>query len=201
MKKVLILTAVLLLAVTFSNSFCEKNYEIEKAIITYKLSGMQTGTMEITFDKYGEYVSMTTNVPGQGKSTTIMTPDESYMINWNEKTAMDLSMFGEDMMEDDSMGMDADFENKAKIVGKEKILGKNATIYLYKPEEGGTAKYWIWKSVMLKTVTEINGMSSVMEATSLKTPSSIPAKTFKVPAGIKKQGMPSFSLPIPGFGN
>lgn len=199
MKKVLILTAVLLIAVTFSNSFCEKNYEIEKAIITYKLSGMQTGTMEITFDKHGEYVSMTTDVPGQGKSTTIMTPDESYMINWNEKTAMDLSMFGD--MEDDSMELDDDFESEAEIVGKEKILGKNATIYLYKPEEGGTAKYWIWKSIMLKTVTEINGMSSVMEATSLKTPSSIPAKTFKVPSNIKKQGMPSFSLPIPGFGN
>lgn len=199
MKKVILLTAVLLLAVTFSNSFCEKNYEIEKAIITYKLSGMQTGTMEIAFDKHGEYVSMTTNVPGHGKSTTIMTPDESWMIDWNKETAMDLNMLGD--MEDDGMGIESDLENESKIVGKEKILGKNATIYLYKPEEGGTAKYWIWKSVMLKTVTEINGISSIMEATSLKTPSSIPAKTFKVPKNIKKQGMPSFSLPIPGFGN
>ncbi len=54
---------------------------------------------------------------------------------------------------------------------------------------------------MLKSVTEINGMTSTMEAVSLKTPKNIPAKTFKVPSNIKKQAMPSFSLPIPGFGN
>ena len=201
MKKVLLLTAALLFIFIFSNSFCEKNYEIEKAIVNYKLSGMMSGTMELIFDKYGDYVSTTTESPNAPKSTILMTPDSTYMINWADKTAMDMGMMGEDMMEDSSPEDDIDFEAEATKAGTEKILGKTATIYIYKPEEGGTAKYWIWKSIMLKSVTEINGMKSTMEATSLETPSSIPAKTFKVPSGITVQKMPSFSLPIPGFGN
>ncbi len=201
MKKVVLLAAVLIFVFSFSNSYCEKNYEIEKAIVTYRLSGMTTGTMELVFDKYGEYVSTTTETPGAPKSTFIMTPDSNYMINWEEKTALDMSMMGEDMMEDETPGEDVDFENEAKKLGTETILGKNATVYLYEPEEGGRAKYWVWKNIMLKSETEFNGMKSVMEATSLKTPGSIPAKTFEIPSNIKKQKMPSFSLPIPGFGN
>ena len=201
MKKVVLLTAVLILAFTFSNSYCEKTYEIEKAIVKYKLSGMMTGTMEITFDKYGEYVSTTTESSQAGKTTFIMTPDSSYMINWQQKTAMDMSMMGEDMMEEDDPSADIDFDAEAKKLGTEVILGKKATIYLYKPEEGGTMKYWVWKNIMLKSVADINGMKSTTEAISLKTPKSIPAKTFKVPSNIKTQAMPSFSLPIPGFGN
>ena len=201
MKKVLLITAALLFVFVFSNSFCEKNYEIEKAIVNYKLSGMMTGTMELTFDKYGEYVSTTTESSNAPKSTVIITPDSTYMINWADKTAMDMSMMGENMMEDSGPEGDIDFEAEAKKEGTEKILGKTATIYVYKPEEGGSAKYWVWKNIMLKSVTEINGMKSTMTAISLETPGSIPAKTFKVPAGITVQKMPSFSLPIPGFGN
>ena len=199
MKKVVFLTSVLFLALTFSNSYCEKKYEIEKAVITYKISGMMSGTMELIFDKYGEYVSTTMENPGSSKTTTLMTPENTYMINWQDKTAMDLGMFGES--EDADPAADVDFESEAKKMGTEKILGKTATIYLYKPEEGGSAKYWVWKNIMLKSITEMNGIKSVMEATSLKTPGTIPAETFKVPANIKMQAMPSFSLPIPGFGN
>ncbi len=201
MKKVLLLTAVLLFVFIFSNSFCEKSYEIEKAIVNYKMTGIMSGTMELIFDKYGEYVSTTTESPGTPKSTMIMTPDSSYMINWEDKTAMDMGMMGEGMMEDEGPESDIDFEDEAKKVGTETILGKKATVYLYEPEEGGKAKYWVWKNIMLKSESEINGMKSTMEATSLKTPGSIPSKTFKVPSNIKVQKMPSFSLPIPGFGN
>ncbi len=201
MKKTLLLIAVLLTTVIFSNSFCEKNYEVEKAIIKYKLTGMVSGTMGMTFDKYGKYVSVTTESSEASKTTMIMTPDNTYMIDWSSKTAMDLSAMGGDIMDDSSPDPDIDYDVDAKKIGTEKILGKKASIYLYKPEEGGSIKYWVWKNIMLKSITDMNGMKSTMTATSLKTPSSIPAKTFKIPAGITVQGMPSFSLPIPGFGN
>ena len=201
MKKVLLITAAMLFVFIFSNSFCEKNYELEKAIINYRMSGMMTGTMELIFDKYGDYISTTTESPDTPKSTIIETPETTYMINWNDKIAMDMGRMDEDMMDDSFPEEADDFEANSTKAGTEKILGKNAAVYIYKPEEGGTVKYWIWKGLMLKSITEIDGMTSTIEATSLETPGSIPAKTFKVPAGITVQKLPSFSLPIPGFGN
>ncbi len=197
MKKVGLIITVMVLFISASNGFCEKNYGVEKAIITYKISGAMSGTMEITFDKYGEYTSMTTQTP-EGKITNISTPDKDYMINWEEKTAMDMSMFGEGMMEDESM--DLEVEEDAEIIGEETLLGKKCSIYLYKDEDG-SSKSWVWENIVLKAVSESEGMTTTMLATDLKTPASIPASTFKVPGNIKIQKMPSFSLPVPGFGN
>ena len=197
MKK--ILTVVLFLAFAIAGSISAQGIEVEKAIINYKISGndagfMQNGTMEIVYDKYGEYMASTTTTPDL-KATTIITPDSEYMINWNDKTAMDLKAFGFD---NEYMPDFSDDEETGEIVGKETILGKPCTVY-YSEDEFGSEKVWIWKGIALKIISDSEGVKTTMEATSVSTPSSIPASKFKIPAGIEVQQMPSFSFPVPGM--
>ena len=198
-KKYLIV--LLILTAAFSTVPAE-GFKLERAVINYKITGNNTefignGTMEMAFDKFGKYMS-TTMKSNEMSTTTIITPDSEYMINWNEKTAMDLKSLGSmgGMMENDQFDMDIDEAEMGTVVGTETIIGKKCTIYLNK-EDGGQAKYWLWEGMPLKVVTEYEGMKTTMEATSVSTPSSIPASKFQVPKGIEIQKMPSFSFPMP----
>ncbi|MDX9800234.1 MAG: DUF4412 domain-containing protein [Spirochaetia bacterium] len=201
MKKYLI--AMLILTAAFS-AVSADGFKIERAVINYKITGTDTdfidnGTMEMAFDKFGQYMS-TTMKSSELSTTTIITPDSQYMINWNEKIAMDLESFGEmgDMMDDDQFDMDIDEDEMGTPIGTETILGKKCTIYLDKDDDG-QVKFWVWQGLPLKVVTEYEGMKTTMEATSVSTPSSIPASKFQVPKGIEIQKMPSFSFPMPNM--
>jgi hypothetical protein len=145
---------------------------------------MGNGTMEIAFDSFGKYVA-TTSKTREMDVTTIISPDGDYMINWIDKTGMDISGFG-DIKED---GFDFEKEDDGEIIGSETILGKNCDIHLYK-DEYGSEKLWLWQGVPLKVVSDMEGIITTMEATAVSTPASIPASKFKVPAGIEILKMP-----------
>lgn len=191
------ITIMVLLAVLAPSAFA-KGFGIERAIINYKVTSsdqqyMGNGTMEIAYDKFGQYMATTTKAGGIN-ATTIISPDGEYMINWDDKTAMDLSMFGD--MGDDML--DLEKEDEGKIIGTETVLGKKCTVHLYQDDEG-TEKYWLWEGIPLRMISEFDGIKTTMEATSVSTPSSIPASKFTVPKGIEIQKMPSFSFPVPGM--
>ena len=143
------LTVMLILTAAFTAVQAE-GFKLERAVINYKITGNNTefmgnGTMEMAFDRFGEYMS-TTMKSNEMNTTTIITPDSEYMINWNDKTAMDLKSLGSmgGMMENEQPDMEIDEDDMGTPVGTETILGKKCTIYL-KKEDGGQAKYWLWE--------------------------------------------------------
>ncbi len=188
---------IIILALT--QTVFAKGFEAERAIINYKISSsdqefMGNGTMEIAYDKFGKYMSTTTKTK-EMNATTIISPEGEYLINWDDKTAMDLKSFGGGINEE---AIVLEKEDEGEIIGNENIIGKNCTIHFYQ-DENGWEKYWLWQGIPLKVVSEIEGMKTTVEATSVSTPSSIPAAKFKVPKDVEIQKMPSFSFPLPGM--
>jgi len=191
MKKILIIM-IIAAALLSVQSLSAEGPKIEKAIIAYKVTStdqeyMGNGTMEIAYDNFGKYMA-TTSITGEMNVTTIISPEGDYMINWNDKTGMDLSAFG-DMKED---GFDFEKDDEGEKIGTETILGKNCEIRLYK-DEYGWEKLWLWQGVPLKVVSDSEGIVTTMEATAVSTPASIPPSKFKVPAGIEILKMPGLN--------
>ena len=58
-------------------------------------------------------------------------------------------------------------------------MGKTCTLYT-----GKNVEYYVWKGLVLKKVQkEKNGSTTIHECTSIEEPTSIDAKTFKMPGG------------------
>ncbi len=168
-----------------------KRYPVESGIIEYKVSGSQTGTETLYFDRWGlrEVKYTDANMMGNQRSTiTLMDGKWTYQIDLGPKTgqkmetpmlkalvsqAKDKELFtaNEEMMK--SAG--------AEKLGTETIAGKECDVWEIK---GANTKVWLWNWVSLKTEMKMGGMEIRMEAVSVKIGEKIPAEKFAIPEGI-----------------
>lgn len=172
-----------------------KRYGEESGIITYEYTGMQTGKETIYFDQWGmreaKYTQASLKISGvtqKKDEVAIIDNDWVYTADLSKKTGIktknqmlkqlmananttDMAELGKKMLT--AMG--------GKKTGTEEIAGKTCEVW----EVASTkTKIWIWKSITLKTETNIMGLSYTMVAKEVKTGVSIPADKFKVPEDI-----------------
>lgn len=176
-----------------SSSKGPKRYGEESGIITYEYTGMQTGKETIYFDQWGmreaKYTQASSKISGvtqKKDEVAIIDNDWVYTADLIKKTGVktknqmlkqlvananttDMAELGKKMLT--TMG--------GKKTGTEEIAGKTCEIW-----EVASTKIWIWKSITLKTETNIMGLSYTMVAKEVKTGVNIPADKFKAPEGV-----------------
>ncbi len=183
----------------------EQKLPFKEAIISYKISGTQTGSSTLYLKDYGKksalFRNVTTKIMGmssQESTLNITTREWVYSIDLNEKTGMKqvnpekylIEEFNKLSAADQKKvaanveefgisfvtGMDGQVQKNAK-----KILGYNCD----KTTMMGTTVYSISGiGLPLKTKSNMMGMKFKETATEIKK-TSVPADKFMVPAGVK----------------
>ena len=153
-----------------------KRYEIERAIVKYKVTkGGHQGVLAKAFDKYGRYERRELQM-GNHLTIALLQDNVSYTLDRNTKTAKrtkdaDLNFLNlnETLMK----------KLNLKKKGTKKVLGKDCILY-----EGKNVQFYVWKGLVMKKVQkESDGTTTIHEVTSIEEPTSIEAKTFKMPSG------------------
>ena len=153
-----------------------KRYEIERAIVKYKVTkGGHQGVLAKAFDKYGRYERRELQM-GNHLTIALLQDNVSYTLDRNTKTAKrtkdaDLNFLNlnETLMK----------KLNLKKKGTKKVLGKDCILY-----EGKDVQFYVWKGLVMKKVQkESDGTTTIHEVTSIEEPTSIEAKTFKMPSG------------------
>lgn len=208
MKKLLILLTMVLLSnpsLAKEINPWQQKLPFKEAIITYEISGMQTGSATLYLRDYGKtaafFRNATTTILGmstQENTLNITTSDWVYSINLDEKTGMKQVNPEKYLIEEFEKlstaekkkvaanvekfglsfvaGMEGQFEKNAK-----KILGYNCD----KVTMMGTTVYSISNiGLPLKTKSNMLGIKFEEQATEIKK-TAVSADKFKVPDGIK----------------
>lgn len=178
-----------------------KRYGIESGMIEYTMSGTQTGTETIYFDRWGlreaKYTQSDKNMMGMNEKTETLiffdgawmytidlirktgTKMENPLLNdlSDESPNKDLAKLGEEMLS--GMG--------GIQVGSENILGKTCEVW---EAEEISFKSWVWKGIALKTQVNMMGMGSNVIATRIEEGVKIPEEKFTIPRDVEiSEGM------------
>ena len=213
MKQILILLTLILLSTTALAKEInpwEQKLPFKEAIISYKISGTQTGSSTLYLKDYGKTAALfrnaTTKILGmshQENTLNLTTREWVYSIDLNDKTGMKQVNPEKYLIEEFNKlsvakqkkvaanaekfgisfvtGMDGQVEKNAK-----KILGYNCD----KITMMGTTVYSISNiGLPLKTQSNMMGMKFKETATEIKK-TSVPATKFMVPDGIKIEYSP-----------
>ena len=151
-------------------------YDMKCAVVKYKYTkGKETGQHERVFDNYGKLERRHEKTSKQ-ETYLYIRDNKNYNLNVKKKT-MTVSA-------DNQLNFRNPNDSRIKKANKRKtatILGKTCTLY-----QTSSSDYWVWKGIVLKKVDrKKDGTQAVIEATSIQTPSSLPASTFEVPKGYK----------------
>ncbi len=164
--------------------------ELKTAIITYKVSGMSTGTEVVYIDDWGRreaiYKKITTKMMGVDLERNFMTliTDNGkwiYNIDLNSKIAIKMDETGYKSLAGNT-GRNMDETIGAVKIGTEEIVGKVCDVW----KKGYPySMAWIWKGVALKKDQDVAAMSVITEATEVQENISIPEDKFAIPPGVK----------------
>ena len=153
-----------------------KRYEIQRAIVKYKVTkNGQQGLLAKCFDNYGQLERRELKL-GNVESIALLQGSTSYSLDKKTKIAKrtkdaDLNFLN---MNDPVMKK-LNLQKK----GTATVMGKTCTLYT-----GKNVEYYVWKGLVLKKIQkEKNGSTTIHECTSIEEPTSIDAKTFKMPGG------------------
>ncbi len=173
-----------------------KRYGVKSAIVEYVITGSQSGTKTLYFDKWGmrqaEYTNAVLQVGDFTKNiqlVNIITSDSNFIIDLSRgsgtKTKSPIKKLASELKYQKSFG---DFgeqillKSGAMKVAQEKFLDKDCDVYEI-PAKG--TRMWIWKWIPLKTVSKLGGVEITSEAKKIETNLSIPEEKFLVPPDIK----------------
>lgn len=189
-KTILLLSAILIFAITQTSAQNYKRYYFKSGIIEYKYDGKTQGTETVYFDDYGYYEAVYTEtvtkmmgIKAKVKTATITIGDDRYEIDFNENTAVKMKNPLGKALAESKLDWVENSKKALQHMGFQKtgtgtVLGKTCDIW------EGTGKAWVWKGLTLKTEVRVMGLTTVT-ATDVKTDVNIPDEKFKVPAGIK----------------
>lgn len=175
-----------------------RRYKIRAAVVEYKMSGMQTGTETLYFDRWGmretKYTQTeikagtivvkqnrmtlldgewTYNVDLDTKTgTKIPTPFMKELTGTAKRESKDATEIGEEMLA--RMG--------GRKIGTETVLGKPCDVWEIK---NLNAKSWVWQGVTLKTVVNMLGQMMTTEAVRVQDNASIPEEKVTLPKDVK----------------
>jgi len=192
--------AIFLLASWGANGWSQefRRYKIRVAIVEYKMSGMQTGTETLYFDRWGmreaKYTQTeikagtivvkqnrmtlldgewTYNVDLDTKTgTKIPTPLMKELTGAAKRESKDATEIGEEMLA--RMG--------GRKIGTETVLGKPCDVWEIK---NLNAKSWVWQGVTLKTVVNMMGQMMTAEAVRLQDNVNVPDEKLTLPKDVK----------------
>ena len=151
-------------------------YEVKCAVVKYKYTeGKVTGQQERAFDNYGK-LERRHEKTSKLETYLYIRDNKNYNLNVKKKTMT--------VKADNQLNFRNPNESRIKKTDKRKtatILGKTCTLY-----QTSSSDYWVWKGIVLKKVDhKKDGTQAIIEATSIQTPTSLPASTFEVPKGYK----------------
>lgn len=172
-------------------------YKIRSGIVEYKLSGVQTGTEKIYFDRWGmreaKYSNSETrmmNVSIKKNILTLLDGEWTYSVDLdaNTGTKMPTPLLGDLIARAKSEGKDLTdvgteilARSGAKKTGEATLLGKRCEIW---ETQSLKIKAWIWQGLTLKTEANMMGKTILIEATGLQENVSVPAEKLAVPANV-----------------
>lgn len=192
--------AIFLLASCTANGWSQelRRYKTRAAIVEYKMSGMQTGTETLYFDRWGmreaKYtqteIKAGTIVVKQNR-ITLLDGEWTYNVDLDSKTGTkiptpllkeltgaakredkDATEIGEEMMT--RMG--------GRKIGTETVLGKPCDVWEIK---NMNTKSWVWQGVTLKSIVNMMGKTQTTEATRLQDNVNIPEGKLTLPPNVK----------------
>ena len=151
-------------------------YGLKCAVVKYKYTkGKETGQQERCFDNYGKL---------ERRHFTSSTKDTYLYIRDNKNYDLDAKKKTMKVSADNQLNFLNPDKSRIKKPANGKsitILGKTCTFYQTKSSD-----YWVWKGIVLKKIEHLkDGTQTITEATSIQTPSSLPASTFEIPKGYK----------------
>jgi hypothetical protein len=162
-------------AITSTTTTTTRRYEVERAIVKYKVTqGTTQGALAKVFDNYGKLERRELKM---GNQTTLQLTqgNTSYNLDKNTKTYQQVTN-----AELNFLNMNAPVMQKLKLQkkGTAKVLDKDCTIYANSDTE-----YYVWKGIVLKKVQRSSNGTTTTEATSVELPASVDSKYFKMPSG------------------
>jgi len=175
-----------------------RRYKIRSGIIEYKMSGMQTGTEKIYFDRWGmreaKYSQTEIKVGTMSvkqNQFSLLDGEWTYTVDLDKKTGTkiptplmkeltgaakrqgkDATEIGEEMLT--RMG--------GRKIGTETLLGKTCEVWEIK---NMNAKSWIWQGVTLKTEVNMMGKMMTTEAVRLQDNVTVPEEKLTLPKDVK----------------
>ena len=194
MKTKLLFTT--LLFSVFALSAQEAKYEIKSAIIAKSVDMMGQkidGTQYI--DDYGVKESMILKMPMQGvpgaflRMQTINKGDTVISANLELKTGNKVALPEKPV---NYLKLTEEVREKYKIkeLGQEEIIGKQCNKYSLEITQMGQqvlSTVWVWKGIVLKSVTSASGMSMTEEATDIQENVAIDEEYFVLPENVTIQ--------------
>ncbi len=174
-----------------------KRYKIASARIQYKLSGTQTGTEELTFDRYGMREARRTqsqiSMAGQVIKTdqlSLMDGETTTMVDMIRKTAtkMPTPLMGElteaaRLQGGDMSDLGAVYLERMGGVktGTGTVAGKPCEVWELRKLG---SKAWVWNGVTLRSETAMAGQTINIEAVSVEEAPQLGPDAFAVPPGV-----------------
>jgi hypothetical protein len=175
-----------------------RRYKIRSGIIEYKMSGMQTGTETIYFDRWGireaKYTQIEIKVGNMSvkqNRLTLLDGEWTYGVDLDTKTGTktptplmkeltgaakregkDATEIGEEMLA--GMG--------GRKIGMETLLGKSCDVWEIKSLN---AKSWIWQGMTLKTEVNMMGKVTTTEVVRLQDNVNVPEEKLTLPKDVK----------------
>jgi len=175
-----------------------RRYKIRSGIIEYKMSGMQTGTEKIYFDrwgmreaKYSQTELKVANMSVKQNHFSLLDGEWTYTVDLDKKTGTktptplmkelttaakregkDATEIGEEMLT--RMG--------GRKIGTETLLGKTCDVWEIKSMN---AKSWIWQGVTLKTEVNMMGKMMTTEAVRLQDNVNVPEEKLTLQKDVK----------------
>jgi hypothetical protein len=194
MKNIVTIIIVTLMSI---NAYAQKNnykvFPFKSAIVEYKVEGNSQGHKTKYIDQYGykqaDYSEIETKVFGftnNEKKTTILVGQKSYTVDYKQGKVF----INQNPVYETYANSKGDYENLGKEALKSlgfsntgksgNILGKKCQIW-----KGNLGEVWIWKSLALKSKTNILGITINEIATKIEIGQSIPSSKFEYPKGME----------------
>jgi len=204
MKKITTFFALLAIgamafAQTGANAYSSKSGKIT---YRYELEDMDM-TYTLIFDDFGkkQAFEMENKLDGEvQKSKTIITPENMFMINYEDKQVIKFPVNTDDESMEMYGGADGGFDLSGLVAevtgeasgkkGTETVLGKKCDLYEYADPDGSKGKYWIHKGFLIKAeFIDEDGKHAFMEVTEYKVDVVVNKSEFDIPAGFQVQDM------------
>jgi len=199
-KHVYLLLSIVVVAVVFVVYISQANngyrrYQMESGIIEYSITGAQSGTGVVYFDRWGmreaKYASVEFFSPGgvrRSNTLTILDGDWIYNIDLDKKigtkkknVVLKEVLDEVDNEDPDAVGKGMMEKAGAEIVGQEKI--SKMTCDVWEIKQTGE-KTWLWRWLPLKSQARVMGGVVVTAVKKIKEGARIPDEKFAVPPKI-----------------
>lgn len=184
------------ISTSVGNDVSYKRYAVEKGMVTYKVSGISSGTETIYWDQYGmreaKYTQTTSKMFGTASETNalmLLHGTTQYQIDLNTNS-------GTKTVNHVLKGMVEEDENVGEV-GKRMLesMGGNKTgevDFLNKPCEvwevsSMAATLYVWNYISLRSESNLMGLTQIIEAVEIQVDIDIPEEKFAIPEGAKLQ--------------